>query len=63
MLQEQNKGKALSEQQYAMTSINNLALMLSESMEQMMQSMEMSGKQKGRQMQNPGKGKIPQCQR
>jgi len=60
MLQEQNKGKALSEQQYAMTSINNLALMLSESMEQMMQSMEMSGKQKkGGKCKNPGKGKNP----
>jgi len=60
MLQEQNKGKAMAEQQYAMTSMNNLALMLAESLEQMKQSMQMSGNQKGgSKCKNPGKGKSP----
>lgn len=59
-LQEQNKGKASGEQQYAMTSMNNLALMLAESLEQMKQSMQMSGNQKGgSKCKNPGKGKSP----
>jgi len=59
-LQEQNKGKALSEQQYAMTSMNNLALMLSESLQQMKQSMQMSGNSKGgSKCKNSGKGKKP----
>lgn len=60
MLQEQNKGKASGEQQYAMTSMNNLSLMLAESLEQMQQSMQMSGNQKGGgKCKNPGKGKSP----
>jgi hypothetical protein len=60
MLQEQNKGKAMAEQQYAMTSMNNLALMLAESLEQMKESMKMSGNQKGgSKCKNPGKGKSP----
>ncbi len=59
-LQEQNMGKATSGQQYAMTSMNNLALMLTESLEQMKQSMQMSGSQKGgSKCKNPGKGKAP----
>jgi hypothetical protein len=59
-LQEQNKGKASGEQQYAMTSMNNLSLMLSESLDQMKQSMQMSGSQKGgSKCKNPGKGKSP----
>ncbi|NQU31973.1 MAG: hypothetical protein HQ521_01965 [Bacteroidetes bacterium] len=59
-LQEQNKGNASSEQQYAMTSMNNLSLMLSESLEQMKQSMQMSGSKKGgSKCKNPGKGKTP----
>jgi len=60
MLQEQNKGKAMAEQQYAMTSMNNLALMLAESLEKMKESMQMSGNQKGgSKCKNPGKGKSP----
>jgi len=60
MLQEQNKGQAESEQQYAMTSMNNLALMLSESLNQMKESMQMSGSKKGSsKCKNPGKGKTP----
>ncbi len=59
-LQEQNKGQASGEQQYAMTSMNNLSLMLSESLDQMKQSMQMSGSQKGgSKCKNPGKGKSP----
>ncbi|MFK5854607.1 MAG: hypothetical protein QM503_00660 [Bacteroidota bacterium] len=59
-LQDQNKGKAMAEQQYAMTSMNNLALMLAESLEQMKESMQMSGNQKGgSKCKNPGKGKSP----
>ncbi len=50
-MQERKKGNALGEQQYVMTSINNLALMLEESLNQMNQSLSMmSGK--------PGKGKC-----
>ncbi len=59
-IQEQNMGKASKEQQYAMTSMNNLSLMLAESMEQMKQSMQMSGNKKGnKKCKNPGKGKKP----
>jgi hypothetical protein len=43
-----------------MTSMNNLALMLAESLEQMKESMKMSGNQKGgSKCKNPGKGKSP----
>jgi len=50
-MQERKKGAALGEQQYVMTSMNNLALMLEESLQQMNQSLSMmSGK--------PGKGKC-----
>lgn len=59
-LQDQNKGRTMGEQQYAMTSMNNLSLMLSESLEQMEQSMQMSGSKKGSsKCKNPGKGKMP----
>ena len=58
-MQDQNKGKALGEQQYAMTSMNNLSLMLAESLEQMQSSMQMSGNKKGGKCKNPGKGKSP----
>lgn len=59
-LQDRNKGKASGEQQYSMTSMNNLSLMLSESLEQMKQSMQMSSNQKGSgKCKNPGQGKSP----
>lgn len=59
-LEEQNKGKAAGEQQYAMTSINNLSLMLAESLDQMKQSMQMAGNKKGSgKCKNPGKGSSP----
>lgn len=56
-LQERRKGAALTEQQYAMTSLNNLALMLSESLDQMKQNMSMPGSpnSKGK-CKNPGQG-------
>jgi len=44
-LEERKKGKAAASQQYVMTSVNNLALLLAEALEQMqqMQNMEMPG--------------------
>ena len=59
-MEDRNKGKAAGEQQYSMTSMNNLSLMLSESLEQMKQSMQMSGDQKGSgKCKTPGQGKSP----
>lgn len=59
-LQTRNKGAASGEQQYSMTSMNNLALMLAESLEQMKNAMQMSGNQKGKgKCKNPGQGKFP----
>lgn len=56
-MQERQKGRALSEQQYAMTSMNNLALMLDESLDQMQAGMPMSGNKPGKACPNPGQGK------
>lgn len=55
-LEERIKPQAATNQQYTMTYVNDLALMLSEAMEQMQQqmSMEMPGDQM---CQKPGKGK------
>lgn len=60
-LHDQNLGKAAGEQQYAMTSMNNLSLMLAESLEQMQQSMmQMKGSKKGgSKCKNPGQGNSP----
>lgn len=59
-MQEQKQGAALSEQQYALTSMNNLALMLAESLDQMQQSMQMQGGKKGSsKCKNPGQGSSP----
>ncbi len=54
-LEERKKTTASTKQQYAMTGMNDLALMLSEVMQQMQQQMasQMSGSQM---CQNPGKG-------
>ncbi|WP_247237965.1 DUF4175 family protein [Telluribacter sp. SYSU D00476] len=55
---------ATSKQQFAMTSMNNLALMLSDVFRQMQQQMAMamqmpgSGKEKGKQQQSPGMGEM-----
>ncbi len=44
LMDDRKKGKALESQQYVMTSVNNLALLLSEALEQMQQQMmQMSG--------------------
>ncbi len=48
-LRDRNKGRALADQQFAMTSMNNLALLLSDVLEQMQMSMSES-------MGNPQKG-------
>ena len=61
-MEERRKGPAVGNQQYVMTSANNLAVMLSETMEQMQESMaqSMPGNQ---QCQKPGgKGKLPSLQ-
>ncbi len=59
-MQERQKGHALGEQQYVMTSMNNLALMLEESLEKMNQSMAMmSGKPGKGKCNNPGQGSKP----
>ncbi len=56
-LQERRKGQALKEQQYIMTSMNNLALMLVESLNQMKQKMDMPGNSDGKsKCKNPGQG-------
>jgi len=56
-MQERKKGPALGQQQYAMTSMNNLALMLAESLDQMKQSMQMQSEQAGKgTCKNPGQG-------
>ncbi len=57
-MQERRKGQSLSQQQYAMTHMNNLALMLDEALNQMKNSSSMSSKG-GRSCPNPGKGKKP----
>ena len=56
-MQDRKKGPALGQQQYAMTSMNNLALMLAESLDQMKQSMQMQSEQSGKgKCKNPGMG-------
>lgn len=56
MLEERNTGSASSRQQFVMTSVNNLALMLNEAIDQMNQEM-MSNSMDGSSCPNPGKGK------
>ncbi|MEP7167748.1 MAG: DUF4175 family protein [Bacteroidota bacterium] len=54
-LQDRFVPQARSEQQYVMTSVNNLALMLSEAMDQ--QQQQMQSQKTGGQCKKPGKGK------
>lgn len=62
-MQERKKGSALGEQQYVMTSMNNLALMLEESLQQMNQSLSMmSGKPGKGKCNKPGLGNSPNLQ-
>lgn len=56
LLQDRNVPQARSEQQYVMTSVNNLALMLSESLQQMQQQQQQQ-KQGNGSCKKPGKGK------
>lgn len=59
-LKDRNRSRALSSQQFVMTSINNLALLLDDTMQQMQMSMaEASGSSKGDQQQ---KNSIPDLQ-
>lgn len=59
-IQERRSGKASSELQYAMTSANNLALMLEESLDNMKQSMNMPGSKSGEgECKQPGSGSKP----
>lgn len=57
-LSDRNKGESQNRQQQAMTSINNLALMLNESLENMMQQQNQKnkGECKGGKCNKPGKG-------
>ena len=56
-MQDRKKGTALGQQQYAMTSMNNLTLMLAESLDQMNQSMQMKSEKSGKgKCKNPGQG-------
>lgn len=52
-LKDRNRGRALSSQQFAMTSINNLALLLDDTMQQMQMAMSEA-------MGNPSKGEKKQ---
>ncbi len=58
-MQERQKGKSLGQQQYAMTHMNNLALMLDEALDKMKQNMSMSSSKGGKSCPNPGKGSKP----
>jgi hypothetical protein len=54
-LQDNRLGQAQAEQQYATTALNNLALMLEESLDKMQQSMNSAGEMSGNQScPNPG---------
>lgn len=56
-LQNRSIGMATSKQQYVMTSVNNLALLLSESLKNMEQNMSMMASGKSCSNPKPGKGK------
>lgn len=61
-LADRSTAEAQNRQQQAMTSVNNLALMLNESLEQMMQQMNQqnkSDKEGNGECKNPGKGSKP----
>ncbi|MCJ8163779.1 DUF4175 family protein [Pontibacter sp. E15-1] len=63
-LRDRNPGKATAQQQLAMTSMNNLALMLNDALKQMQQAMQqmgsMAGKQKGNKPQPGNLGELQQ---
>lgn len=57
-IEDRNVGQARNSQQYSMTSMNNLALLLSEALSQMQNEMESSKSSDGS-CNKPGKGKKP----
>ncbi|GAB3825156.1 DUF4175 family protein [Pontibacter rugosus] len=64
-LRDRNVGRATGQQQLAMTSMNNLALMLNDALKQMQQAMQqmkgsMAGKQKGNQPKPGNMGELQQ---
>lgn len=64
-LRDRNLGKATGQQQLAMTSMNNLALMLNDALKQMQQAMQqmqgsMAGKQKGNKPMPGNMGELQQ---
>ncbi|GHA64691.1 DUF4175 family protein [Pontibacter akesuensis] len=64
-IRDRNVGKATGHQQLAMTSMNNLALMLNDALKQMQQAMQqmkggMAGKQKGNQPKPGNMGELQQ---
>lgn len=64
-LRDRNLGKATAQQQLAMTSMNNLALMLNDALKQMQQAMQqmqgsMAGKQKGNKPRPGNMGELQQ---
>lgn len=62
-LKDRNKNRALSGQQFAMTSINNLALLLDDTMQQMQMAMsEAQGKSNGEKKQNQGLPDLQEMQ-
>ncbi|MFY0688318.1 MAG: hypothetical protein JXQ90_14185 [Cyclobacteriaceae bacterium] len=59
-LKDRNRNKALSNQQFAMTSINNLALLLSDLLQQM--QMAMAAQASGKPSKGKGKQDLPSLQ-
>lgn len=60
-LKDRNRNRALSSQQFAMTSINNLALLLDDTMQQMQMAMSESMGNSGKQQKKPSQG-LPDLQ-
>jgi hypothetical protein len=59
-LNDRKTGEAAGNQQYVMTAVNNLALLLSETLQQMMQAMQMQGSgQCSKGSPKPGQGEKP----
>ena len=63
-LKDRNRGRALSSQQFAMTSINNLALLLDDTMQQMQMSMaeSMGNSSSGQKQQSQGMPDLQELQ-
>ncbi|MEQ9466881.1 MAG: DUF4175 family protein [Ekhidna sp.] len=60
-LKDRNRNRALSSQQFAMTSINNLALLLDDTMQQMQMAMSESMSSSGKPQKKPSQG-LPDLQ-